>query len=85
MVKLIIADVSQCFPYNLQQFPNVMQRYYLKAKCLIQLENTFACRTLGNYCGLYRKHWETSAMINSTKELPQKTTVIQSERKEQYS
>ena len=24
MVKLIIADVSQCFSYNLQQFPNVV-------------------------------------------------------------
>ena len=25
--KLISADVSQCFPHNLQQFPNVLQRW----------------------------------------------------------
>ena len=35
LVKLIIADISQCFPYNLQQFHNVLQRYYLKAKFLM--------------------------------------------------
>ena len=31
LVKSIIANVSQSFPYNLQQFPNVLQRYFLKA------------------------------------------------------
>ena len=35
MVKLIIAAVSQCFPYNPQQFPNVLQRYFQKAKFLM--------------------------------------------------
>ena len=30
LVKLIIANVSQCFPYNIQQFPNVLQKYSLK-------------------------------------------------------
>ena len=24
----------------------------------------YLCRTLGNFCRLYGKHWETSAMIN---------------------
>ena len=33
--KLIISDISQCFPYNLQQFPNVLQKYFLKAKFLM--------------------------------------------------
>ena len=27
----------------------------------------YLCRTLGNCCRLYGKHWEMSAMINSTK------------------
>ena len=35
LVKLIIADISQCFPFNLQQFPNVLQRYSLKAQFLM--------------------------------------------------
>ena len=41
-------------------------------------------RTLGNCCRLYGKHWEMSAMINFTKELPQNTAVIQSKYTEQY-
>ena len=32
----------------------------------------------------YPTHWETSAMINFTGELPQNMTVIQSEHTEQY-
>ena len=28
--KLISANVSQGFPYNIQQFPNVLQKYPLK-------------------------------------------------------
>ena len=44
----------------------------------------YICRTLGNCCRLYGKHWETSALINFTKELPQNTTVIQSEHTDQY-
>ena len=35
LVKLIIAEVSQCLPYNIQQFPDVLQRYFLKAKFLM--------------------------------------------------
>ena len=27
---VISANVSQCFPYNLQQLPNVLQKYSLK-------------------------------------------------------
>ena len=38
---------------------------------------TTTATTLGNCCRLYEKHWETSAMINFTKELPQNKTVIQ--------
>ena len=33
IIELIIANVSQCFPYNLlQQFPIVLQKYSLKQK-----------------------------------------------------
>ena len=45
----------------------------------------YFCGTLGNHCRLYGKHWETSAMINFTKELPQNTTVIRSATTEQYT
>ena len=34
---------------------------------------------------MYEKRWETSAMINFNKELPQNTTVIESALMEQYS
>ena len=45
------------------------------------------CRTLGNCCRFYGKYgnMETSALVNFTKDLPQNTTVIQSEYTEQYS
>ena len=42
MVKLIIADVSQCFPYNLQQFPNVLQNFFLKVKFFILMCSHYA-------------------------------------------
>ena len=45
----------------------------------------FVVTTPNCCCLLYEKHWETSAIINLTKELPQNTTVIQSEHAEQYS
>ena len=41
--------------------------------------------TLGNCYRFYGKHWETSAVIDFTKELPPNTIVIQSEHTEQYS
>ena len=45
----------------------------------------YLCRTQGNSSRLYGKHWEMSAMIDFTKEMPQNTTVIQSEYTEQCS
>ena len=35
LATLIIADISHWFSYNLQQFPNVLQRYSLKAKFIM--------------------------------------------------
>ena len=34
---------------------------------------------------MYGKHWEMSAIVNFTQDLPQNTTAVQSEHTEQYS
>ena len=60
-----------------QQIQNWSIKYFAFRKYL--------CRTLGNCCRLYGKHWATLAMTNFSKELPQNTTVIQSEHTEQHS
>ena len=39
LVRLIIADVSQCFRYKLHQFPNTLQRYSLKKILMLQFLN----------------------------------------------
>ena len=61
LVKLIIANVSQYFPYNIQQFPNVLQKYWTEisgkpilraAAVLIRVKFSKKLDNFGNF--LYR-------------------------------
>ena len=50
--------VSKCFPYNLQQFPNVLQKYSLKQNCYVSNVD-FIATTLSCFF-LLRLWWSTA-------------------------
>ena len=59
LVKLIIADVSQCFPYNLQQFPNVLQSHnaYMllyNIQCIYRLK---CSKAIGGWVWVWKSLW----------------------------
>ena len=71
LAKLIIGDSSQCFPYNLQHFPNVLERYSLKAKFLILqifVVTRLKCSCLNRHTCSKTLTSKTSSMIKPFKQ-----------------